>query len=106
MKLNRLTFIVVSTALAVAPAFAQDKATQNTAAKAPQSTAAKAPQNTNVTKMATGQKTKVAGIILKREADTFYMRDLNGGDVQVVVVRRDHEWTPQAGECHRLRGSD
>ena len=48
MKLNRLTFIVVSTALAVAPAFAQDKATQNTAAKAP--------QNTNVTKMVTGQK--------------------------------------------------
>ena len=72
MKFNRLALIVIGATFAVAPAFAQDKA-------------AKPAQDMNVTKMATGQKTKIAGVIVKREADTFYMRDISGGDVHVVI---------------------
>ena len=72
MKSNRFALIALSAMLAAAPAFAQDKA-------------AKPAQDMSITKVAAGQKTKMTGVILKRESDAFYMRDINGGDVQVVL---------------------
>ena len=70
--------MVIGAAIAVAPAFAQDKAQDKGMVKPA--------QDMNITKMAAGQKTKVTGVVLKREADTFYIRDINGGDIQVVVT--------------------
>ncbi len=77
MKFNRLALMVIGAAIAVAPAFAQDKAQDKAMVKPA--------QDMNITKMAAGQKTKVTGVVLKREADTFYIRDINGGDIQVVL---------------------
>jgi outer membrane protein OmpA-like peptidoglycan-associated protein len=73
MKFNRIALIVIGAALTTAPALAQDKAAKPAA------------QTTNVSKVATGQKTKMAGVIVKREADSFLLRDANGGDYQVVL---------------------
>jgi hypothetical protein len=71
MKLNRLALIVIGALIAVTPVVAQDKAKQT--------------QNASMTKVATGQKSKIAGVIVKREADTFVLRDINGADVQVMI---------------------
>ena len=76
MKFNRLALMVITAAITVAPALAQDKA---------QDKVAKPAQDMNVTKVAAGQKTKTAGVILKRDGDAFYLHDANGGDVRVVL---------------------
>lgn len=76
MKINRFCFVLCSVALSVAPAFAQEiskDANKNNA------------QSATLVKMAPGQKTKVSGVIVKREADSFIVRDLNGGDVLVTL---------------------
>ena len=75
MKSNRFGLALCGLALAVAPAFAQD------AAKDAKSNA----QNANLVKMVPGQKAKVAGVIVKRDADNFIVRDLKGGDVTVAL---------------------
>ena len=77
MKSNRFGLALCGLALAVAPAFAQD------AAKDAKSNA----QNANLVKMVPGQKAKVAGVIVKRDADNFIVRDLKGGDVTVELTK-------------------
>jgi outer membrane protein OmpA-like peptidoglycan-associated protein len=73
MKINRFSLVLCSAVLAVTPVFAQD-AGKNTNS-----------QNASLVKMAPGQKAKVNGVIVKRDADSFVMRDLNGGDVLVTL---------------------
>lgn len=75
MKINRFGLALCSLALAIAPAFAQD-AGKDTKTNA---------QDANLVKMAPGQKAKITGVIIKREADSFIVRDLTGGDVMVSL---------------------
>jgi len=73
MNINRFGLVLCSAVLAVAPVLAQD-ASKNASS-----------QNVSLVKMAPGQKAKVNGVIVKREADSFVMRDMNGGDIQVTL---------------------
>lgn len=73
MNINRFGLVLCSAVLAVAPVLAQD-AGKNASS-----------QNVSLVKMAPGQKAKVSGVIVKREADSFVMRDMNGGDIQVTL---------------------
>ncbi len=75
MKINRFGLALCSVALALAPAFAQEagKDAKNNA------------QDANLVKLAPGQKAKVSGVIIKRNADTFTVRDLTGSDVLVTL---------------------
>ncbi|MBZ5496763.1 MAG: OmpA family protein [Acidobacteriia bacterium] len=41
--------------------------------------------NSNTIKLATGQKTKVSGVIVQRDADSFVLRDMRGNDVVVKL---------------------
>ncbi len=75
MKINRFGLVLCSVALAVAPVFAQD------AGKDMKTNA----QDATLVKMAPGQKAKVSGVIVKRDADTFIVRDLTGADVLVTL---------------------
>ena len=73
MNINRFGLVLCSAVLAVAPVLAQE--TSKNASS----------QNVSLVKMAPGQKAKVSGVIVKREADSFVMRDMNGGDIQVTL---------------------
>ena len=73
MNINRFGLVLCSAVLSVAPVLAQE--TSKNASS----------QNASLVKMAPGQKAKVNGVIVKREADSFVMRDTNGGDIQVTL---------------------
>ena len=73
MNINRFGLVLCSAVLSVAPVLAQE--TSKNASS----------QNASLVKMAPGQKAKVNGVIVKREADSFVMRDMNGGDIQVTL---------------------
>ncbi|MBI1760993.1 MAG: OmpA family protein [Acidobacteria bacterium] len=75
MKINRFSLVLCGVVLAVAPGFAQNagKDTKNSASDA------------NLVKMVPGQKAKVMGVIINRDADNFIVRDLTGGDVRVAL---------------------
>ena len=60
------------------PAFGQDN-TQS-------SSKDKASDASRTVKVATGQKQKVKGVIVRRDADNFVLRDMTGGDVQVNLT--------------------
>ncbi|MFN0085599.1 MAG: OmpA family protein [Blastocatellia bacterium] len=43
-------------------------------------------EQVNIVKVPAGKKQKYKGVIVRREADTFIMRDLTGGDIQVNLT--------------------
>jgi outer membrane protein OmpA-like peptidoglycan-associated protein len=73
MNISRFSLLLCSAVLAVAPVLAQD-ASKNTSSP-----------NASLVKMAPGQRAKVNGVITKRDADSFIVRDLNGGEVLVTL---------------------
>src|SRR5437764_5914335 len=72
-QLRQLLFVFVMGLALMAPAFAQDK-NSNTANNSSSNSRVKA-----------GQKQKVTGVIVKRDADSFVMRDMSGSDVTVAL---------------------
>lgn len=73
MKFNRFSLALCSAVLAVAPVFAQE------ASKSTNS------QNTNLVKLVPGQKAKISGVIVRRDTDSFIVRDLTGSNVTVAL---------------------
>jgi outer membrane protein OmpA-like peptidoglycan-associated protein len=73
MKRNLIGLVMLGLALSL-PAFAQDG---NKSAQSDSSRAVRVPA---------GQKQKIRGVIIKRDADTFIMRDLTGGEVKVNLT--------------------
>jgi outer membrane protein OmpA-like peptidoglycan-associated protein len=73
MKRNLIGLAMLSLALSL-PAFAQEA---NKSAQGDSSRAVRVPA---------GQKQKIRGVIVKRDADSFIMRDLTGGEVQVSLT--------------------
>ncbi|HZS10264.1 MAG TPA: OmpA family protein [Blastocatellia bacterium] len=67
-KFNLLLVIVVALALAV-PALAQDST-----------------GNTRSSRVVKGQKQKISGVIIKRDADSFILRDQTGVDTTVMIT--------------------
>lgn len=57
--------------VASAPAFAQDSANAD---------------SSQVVKIPTGVKKKITGTIIRRDADNFVLRDMTGGDIQVMLT--------------------
>ncbi len=55
-------------------------------AKAQEATRERVVQPDQVVRIPAGTKKKVRGVIVKREADTFIMRDMTGGDIQVALT--------------------
>jgi outer membrane protein OmpA-like peptidoglycan-associated protein len=75
MKRNLIGLVMLSLALSL-PAFAQD-ANKDKSAQSDSSRAVRVPA---------GQKQKIRGVIIKRDADNFIMRDLTGGEVKVALT--------------------
>ncbi len=75
MKRNLIGLAMLGLALSL-PAFAQD-ANKDKCAQSDSSRAVRVPA---------GQKQKIRGVIIKRDADNFIMRDLTGGEVQVNLT--------------------
>lgn len=75
MKRNLIGLAMLGLALSL-PAFAQD-ANKDKSAQSDSSRAVRVPA---------GQKQKIRGVIIKRDADNFIMRDLTGGEVQVNLT--------------------
>jgi len=73
MKRNLIGLVMLGLALSL-PAFAQDG---NKSAQSDSSRAVRVPA---------GQKQKIRGVIIKRDADNFIMRDLTGGEVKVALT--------------------
>ncbi|MGH9834974.1 MAG: OmpA family protein [Blastocatellia bacterium] len=73
MKRNLIGLVMLGLALSL-PAFAQDG---NKSAQSDSSRAVRVPA---------GQKQKIRGVIIKRDADNFIMRDLTGGEVNVSLT--------------------
>src|SRR5205085_12101068 len=67
-KFNLLLVIIVGLALAI-PALAQDSA-----------------GGTRSSRVVKGQKQKISGVIIKREADSFILRDQTGVDTTVMLT--------------------
>ena len=44
------------------------------------------PESSQVVKVPSGVKKKIAGVIVRRDADNFILRDLAGGDIQVMLT--------------------
>jgi outer membrane protein OmpA-like peptidoglycan-associated protein len=44
------------------------------------------PDSSQIVKIPTGVKKKISGTIIRRDADNFIMRDLTGGDIQVMLT--------------------
>jgi len=75
MKRNLIGLVLLGLALSL-PAFAQD-ANKDKSAQSDASRTVRIPA---------GQKQKVRGVIIKRDADNFIMRDLTGGEVKVSLT--------------------
>jgi len=89
MRITRICnlLLVAIAALAVAiPAAAQDRERRVTAPAATENSSVATSQNTaQATRVAPGQKQKVNGVIVSREADKLIVRDINGSDLVVNV---------------------
>src|SRR5262245_43868519 len=75
MKIKHFSLILGSAVLMVAPAFAQDTSkdvSKNT------------DQNADLVKMSPGQKARIAGVVVNRDADSLLVRD-EKGDVRVAL---------------------
>ncbi|HMV48560.1 MAG TPA: OmpA family protein [Blastocatellia bacterium] len=57
-----------------------------TSAMAQSGTKEASPETSQVVKVPSGVKKKVQGVIVRRDADNFILRDLSGGDIQVVLT--------------------
>jgi len=79
MKITRailnLTFVAISALALAAPTIAQDTAQASQAATQSQPT-----------RLATGKKQKISGVVVSREADKMVVRDINGSDLAVSVT--------------------
>lgn len=75
-------------ALAVVPAVAQDSTSpQNTNAQSNAQTT-QTSSSASVRSVANGEKMKIRGVVVRRDADTFVVRDLNGVDTVVRLTDR------------------
>lgn len=91
LRMSRLFVLAFSLVLALAPlALAQDTTGSNTQDTA--NTGASATTNTSAgtqTRSAqSGQKMKIKGVVVRRDADTFVVRDANGVDTTVRLTDR------------------
>jgi outer membrane protein OmpA-like peptidoglycan-associated protein len=97
LRMSRLFVLACGLVLALAPlAFAQDTSntntqdTTNTGASAQQTTTAQQTATTNAGTQArsvsSGQKMKIKGVVTRRDADTFVVRDANGVDTTVRLT--------------------
>ena len=61
----------------------------------PSTQASTAPTNASSARnVASGEKMKIKGVVVKRDADTFVVRDLNNVDTVVRLTDRTSGWTP------------
>ncbi len=80
MKRKLIGLVLVGLALSLSvPVLAQDAKDANKA-KSAQS------ESSRAVRIPAGQKQKVRGVIIKRDADNFIMRDMTGGEVQVNLT--------------------
>src|SRR5262245_58137218 len=88
MRITRTTSIMLATIFAVAvaiPAAAQERDRQVTKPAATAAQPAQAPA-AQTTRVAPGQKQKVSGVIVSREADKMIVRDISGGELVVNLT--------------------
>jgi outer membrane protein OmpA-like peptidoglycan-associated protein len=77
MKRNLISLVLFGLALGLSlPAFAQEAAKEKSAQS----------DSSRQVRIPAGQKQKIRGVILKRDADNFILRDLTGGEVQVNLT--------------------
>lgn len=72
-QLSQLLFVFVMGLALMAPALAQDKNSDT------------ANNSSSKSRVRTGQKQTIRGVIVKREADSFTLRDMSGSDVTVAL---------------------
>src|SRR2546423_4645256 len=89
LRMSRLFVLAFGLVLALAPlALAQDTTGTNT--QDTTNTGASATTNTNAGTQArsvsSGQKMKIKGVVTRRDADTFVVRDANGVDTTVRLT--------------------
>ena len=77
------TFILVTASLGLAQAGPDSRVNQSPASIKPPTSAI---QGTNVRTVSDGQKMKVEGVVVRRDADTFVVRDVNGVDTVVRLT--------------------
>lgn len=73
--------LVLALVLSAVPALAQQPATSSDPTTADQST-----QATSTTTIASGKKTEIEGVVIRRDADGFILRDRTGADVRVMLT--------------------